>query len=150
MKKLLIILGAGNSIPVGMPSVSDLDKKMFEWSDGWSPAPGLENYYRAVWNGVEQYYAASLDSIKPWPNFEKVLGEMVGLALHAPAQYREPGHPSPPDIAELIDKSGFEVCSPNWVAIWHSEFTQATRRLNAIVDWLDGNADDSILAGTKP
>jgi SIR2-like domain len=36
--------------------------------------------YRAVWNGVEQYYAASPDSIKPRPNFEKVLGEMVGLA----------------------------------------------------------------------
>ncbi|WP_316233824.1 SIR2 family protein [Bradyrhizobium sp. SZCCHNPS2010] len=80
MKKLLIILGAGSSIPVGMPSVADLDKKMFEWSDGWSPAPGLENYYRAVWDGVEQYYKASPDSIKPWPNFEKVLGEMVGLA----------------------------------------------------------------------
>ncbi|HEV2160447.1 SIR2 family protein [Bradyrhizobium sp.] len=80
MKRLLIILGAGSSIPVGMPSVSDLDRKMFEWSDDWSPAPGLENYYRAVWKGVEQYYFASPDSIKPSPNFEKVLGEMVGLA----------------------------------------------------------------------
>ena len=77
-------------------------------------------------------------------------GHKVGLALHAPAQYREPGHASPHDIAELINKSSFEVCSPNRVAIWHSGFIQATRRLDAIVDWLDGNADDSVLAGTKP
>ena len=76
-------------------------------------------------------------------------GHKVGLALHAPAQYREPGHASPPDIAELIAKNGFEVSSPNRIAIWHSGFTQATRRLDAIVDWLEG-ADDSVLAGTKP
>jgi SIR2-like domain len=80
MKKLLVILGAGSSIPVGMPSVSNLDTKMFAWSGAWSPAPGLENYYRAIWAGVEQYYNVSLDSIKPSPNFEKVLGEMIGLA----------------------------------------------------------------------
>jgi Type IV secretory system Conjugative DNA transfer len=47
-------------------------------------------------------------------------------------------------------KNGFEVCSPNRVAIWHSEFVEATRRLGAIVDWLDGSADDGVLAGTKP
>jgi len=80
MKKLLIIPGAGSSIPVGMPSVTDLNAKMFDWSDTWSPAPGLDNYYRAIWTGVEQYYASSPDSIKPRPNFEQVLGEMVGLA----------------------------------------------------------------------
>jgi hypothetical protein len=80
MKKLLIILGAGSSIPIGMPSVGDLNASMFDWSDTWSPAPGLDNYYRVIWAAVERYYAASHDSIKPWPNFEKVLGEMVGLA----------------------------------------------------------------------
>jgi hypothetical protein len=77
-------------------------------------------------------------------------GFKVGLVLHAPAQYREPGHAAAPDIAKLIAKNGFEVCSPNRVAIWHSGFVEATRRLGAIVDWLDGSADDGVLAGTKP
>jgi hypothetical protein len=77
-------------------------------------------------------------------------GFKVGLVLHAPAQYREPGHRAAPDIAELIAKNGFEVCSSNRVAIWHSGFVEATRRLGAIVDWLDGSAGDGVLAGTKP
>ena len=33
MKKLLVLLGAGSSIPIGMPSVSDLDANMFDWSE---------------------------------------------------------------------------------------------------------------------
>jgi len=30
-KKLLVILGAGSSVPCGMPSFADLDTKMKEW-----------------------------------------------------------------------------------------------------------------------
>jgi hypothetical protein len=37
-KKLLVILGAGSSIPRGMPSVAALDEHMSEWGSGWSVA----------------------------------------------------------------------------------------------------------------
>jgi hypothetical protein len=80
MKKLLVILGAGSSIPVGMPSVSAIDALMFGWSDEWSREHALDNYYRKTWAAVEAYYAAGPSSIRPTPNFEKVLGEMIGLA----------------------------------------------------------------------
>ena len=60
MKKLLVILGAGSSIPVGMPSVSAIDGLMFGWSDEWSREHGLDNYYRKTWAAVEAYYAAGL------------------------------------------------------------------------------------------
>lgn len=46
MKKLLVILGAGSSIPIGMPSVSAIDALMATWSDTWSREHGLDNYYR--------------------------------------------------------------------------------------------------------
>jgi hypothetical protein len=50
----------------------------------------------------------------------------------------------------LINRqNGFEVCSPNRVAIWHSGFVEATRRLDAILNWLDGTASDNTLAGTS-
>ena len=80
MKKLLVILGAGSSIPIGMPSVSAIDALMATWSDTWSREHGLDNYYRKTWSAVESYYAAATPSIRPTPNFEKVLGEMIGLA----------------------------------------------------------------------
>lgn len=74
-------------------------------------------------------------------------GHRLTLALQAPSQYREPGHAAPPDIDELIAKNGFEVSSPHQVAIWHGGFLEVTRRLDAIVDWLDGKTDHSVLAG---
>jgi hypothetical protein len=80
MKKLLVILGAGSSIRAGMPPVSAIDALMFGWSDEWSREHGLDNFYRKTWGAVESYYAAATPSIRPTPNFEKVLGEMIGLA----------------------------------------------------------------------
>jgi len=53
---------------------------MFGWSDEWSREHGLDNYYRKTWAAVEAYYTAGPSSIRPTPNFEKVLGEMIGLA----------------------------------------------------------------------
>jgi hypothetical protein len=79
-KKLLVILGAGSSIPLGMPSVSAIDAAIMGWSEIWSVNRGLDNYFKATWKAVEEYYVPSPDSIRPIPNFEKVLGEMVGLA----------------------------------------------------------------------
>jgi hypothetical protein len=58
VKKLLVILGTGSSIPVGMPSVSATDALMAEWSDEWPGEHGLDNYYRRTWRAVESYYAS--------------------------------------------------------------------------------------------
>jgi hypothetical protein len=79
-KKLLIILGAGSSIPVGLPSVAAIDREMAAWSAAWASQHGFDNYYEVTWKAVENYYAAAPHSIRPQPNFEKVLGEMLGLA----------------------------------------------------------------------
>jgi hypothetical protein len=35
-KKLLVVLGAGSSIPRGMPSAPDLDKHTGVWAEEWS------------------------------------------------------------------------------------------------------------------
>ncbi|MGY4433882.1 hypothetical protein ACVWWO_006359 [Bradyrhizobium sp. F1.13.1] len=80
MKKLLVILGAGSSIAVGMPSVAAIDSLMAGWSGEWAREQRLDNYYSKTWDAVASYYGASTASIRPTPNFEKVLGEMIGLA----------------------------------------------------------------------
>jgi hypothetical protein len=63
-----------------MPSVTALDQLMSAWSDDWCALHRLPNYFKAAWTAVEAYYRRSSPSIRPAPNFEKVFGEMVGLA----------------------------------------------------------------------
>jgi hypothetical protein len=49
-KGLLAILGAGSSIPVGMPSVSDLDLCMKLWSEEWTSQIGHPNVFTSLWD----------------------------------------------------------------------------------------------------
>lgn len=63
-----------------MPSVARLDELMRVWSDEWCAKHGFQNYFKAAWTAVEQYYSAASPSIRPAANFEIVLGEMLGLA----------------------------------------------------------------------
>lgn len=79
-KKLLAILGAGSSIQVGMPSVSDLDLCMKLWSDEWAAQVGHPNTFISFWDAIDAYYRAGSASNGPTVNFEKVLGEMIALA----------------------------------------------------------------------
>jgi hypothetical protein len=79
-KKLLVILGAGSSISCGMPSVTQLDELMAQWSDNWAPFPGASNHYRALRANVESYYRTGNPSVRPILNFEKILGEMIALS----------------------------------------------------------------------
>jgi hypothetical protein len=79
-KKLLMILGAGSSMPEGMPSVDSLDKVIRAWSAEWSAEHRLPNYFESVWEAIETYYERASPSIRPRPNFEKVLGDMIGLS----------------------------------------------------------------------
>ena len=59
--------------------------------------------------------------------------------------YREPGHHSPPHVADLVAHDAFEVSTSAGVAIWHGGFLAAGRRIDAVVRWLQGE-DDAIRA----
>jgi hypothetical protein len=60
--------------------------------------------------------------------------------------FREPGRTSPARPSELAATGAFEVASPNGVAIWYGGFIESEARLDAILAWLDGDAD-AVLAG---
>ena len=85
-KKLLVIMGAGSSIPVGKPSVDDIDELMLSWSKEWKPPNGsrLTNPYKELWNLSKDYFKKGgeydLYKGKIYPNFESALGEMVRMA----------------------------------------------------------------------
>jgi hypothetical protein len=79
-KKLLVILGAGSSIPRGMPSVTTVDRLMKQWGADWAASRGFPDYFDALWRSVEAYFHAGNSGLHPSLNFEKVLGEMVALA----------------------------------------------------------------------
>lgn len=80
-RKLLILLGAGSSIPYGMPSVGKIDKLMKRWSSELAPCQteySKADVFSALWEISERYYAANHYDIHP--NYERVLGEMTALA----------------------------------------------------------------------
>ena len=97
-KKLLVILGAGSSLAQDMPSVAEdrrsavvggptipsLNSSMRIWSREWSTHHQFPNYFEAVWNAIDQYYHSSTRTMnpahQPQVNYERVLGEMLGLA----------------------------------------------------------------------
>ena len=79
--KLLVILGAGSSIPCGMPSVGELDKLMRRWAREWKPEPHVDSdvdVFNVLWEMAESYYGLNHYCIRP--NYEMVLGEMTALA----------------------------------------------------------------------
>jgi hypothetical protein len=63
-KKLLVILGAGSSMPCSMPSVANLDDKMKEWCQEWKPHLNVSflsggarwQVYNDLWDMIEEYY----------------------------------------------------------------------------------------------
>jgi hypothetical protein len=96
-KKLLIILGAGSSQSLGLPSVRSLGQSMKIWSQEWreQPEPEIrnsENFFDRLWDAAERYYRSSKRSmnpkLQPQVTYEKVLGEMLSLAhWMVPAPY---------------------------------------------------------------
>lgn len=107
-KKLLVILGAGSSIDQGMPSVGDLDECMKKWSADWfrcDPAmpQNLDNYFEELWNCEDKYYEESFLSYRTKPNFEKILGDLLGLAhWMAPAPRGNP-------LRKFVSENGWPV-----------------------------------------
>jgi hypothetical protein len=53
-RKLLVILGAGSSIPCGMPSVPEIDYMMKKWGHEWTQTPYLPidagNVFNDLWD----------------------------------------------------------------------------------------------------
>ena len=75
--------------------------------------------------------------------------ELCG-SLHASGNFfLEPGHTSPPIPSELAARGAFEVSTPHRIAIWYGGFGEVATRLDGIVPWLDGQADD-VLASALP
>ena len=79
--KLLVILGAGSSIPCRMPSVADINKRMDCWSREWADEKSVipeNNVFNVLWEASEHHYNQNSYSIGP--NYERVLGDMTMLA----------------------------------------------------------------------
>jgi len=82
MKKLLVILGAGSSVGLRLPSVATIDALMQGWAAAWpQPNLGQEDYYAAVERGMRAYIASSTASNQHRSvNFETILGDLAALA----------------------------------------------------------------------
>ena len=59
--------------------------------------------------------------------------------------FREPSHAAPVRPFELAEALSFEVNGPNRVALWYGGFLAAAQRLDGIVPWLGGEADEVLL-----
>jgi hypothetical protein len=88
-KQLLVILGAGSSLPLGMPSVGLLGEAMRDWSGNWlndkdASGPASESCFVKVRDSIERYYQSSDRLLnpesQPQVSFEKALGDMLALA----------------------------------------------------------------------
>jgi hypothetical protein len=78
--KLLAILGSGSSIPLGLPSVNDLDRLMAGWARESAAARGEPDYFGELRTAIEQYQAPEFNRWYPPVTFERVLGNMLALA----------------------------------------------------------------------
>lgn len=78
-KKLLIILGAGSSIALGLPSV-DLNRLIEGRGTEWARQHGTTDHYEDLLKSAKTYYERGLTQFHPRLNFEKVLGDMIAMA----------------------------------------------------------------------
>ena len=79
--RLLVILGAGSSMPWCMPGVGEIDDLMKRWSREWTPEPQLDldqDVYSVLREASERYYRSNHYGVRP--NFERILGYMTALA----------------------------------------------------------------------
>jgi hypothetical protein len=79
-KKLLIILGAGSSSALGLPSVECVDRLIEGWGTEWARQHGTTDHFQELWKSARTYYERGLTQSRPALNFEKVLGDMIAMA----------------------------------------------------------------------
>jgi hypothetical protein len=71
--------------------------------------------------------------------------ELCGTLTMSGHFFMEPGHRSPPLPCELAARGSFEVSAPHRVAIWYGGFGEAATRLDGMVPWLEGQADEILI-----
>jgi tetratricopeptide (TPR) repeat protein len=79
-KKLLIILGAGSSSALGLPSVECVDRLIEGWGTEWARQRGTTDHFQELWKFARTYYERGLTQSRPALNFENVLGDMIAMA----------------------------------------------------------------------
>jgi len=82
-KKLLLILGAGSSQAVGMPSVDCINTLVMDWSREWRVFDGVSthvNFYKHCWDSLEAYYSGAARNLGLKSDFEQVLGLLANLS----------------------------------------------------------------------
>ena len=115
-KKLLVVLGAGSSVPYGMPSVECLDGKFLIWSREWEESreekPAF-NPYKSLWGIFREYYRNSNFHGTSYCNFESVLAGLTSLAKWLAPQAH--GNPMINEIGIglVTNKLGLEFCLTN-------------------------------------
>jgi SIR2-like domain len=103
-KKLLIVLGAGSSVEMKMPSVGAIDQLMLDWSTAWASSHAPSDYYRHVWDVVKGYLSSGSVPSAPAINFERALGELFALANWlSPAPF---GNALKPIVASPVSPPG--------------------------------------------
>ena len=83
--KLLVILGAGSSVELGMPSVKEIDRLMMRWAGEYAADKQQTDFYRLVWRNricnlagiAKRRQDVAWENIVP--NYEKCLGDMLSL-----------------------------------------------------------------------
>jgi hypothetical protein len=78
--KLVVILGSGSSIPLGFPSVLDLNRLMKLWASEWAATPRRPDYFAELWAAIERYQLPHVHSWFPAVNYERVLSSMLALS----------------------------------------------------------------------
>lgn len=78
-KKLLILLGAGSSVDLDLPSVSAINVLMQRWAADWAARHGFPNFFQAIWDAQLAYVSSGPSTIPVDVNFETVLRDMSGL-----------------------------------------------------------------------
>ena len=83
-KKLLVILGAGSSVELGMPSVGKLNRLMLLWAARWAKRGNRPDYFGKLWK-IHRGHACEIPEAgwlaKEWaaPNYERCLGSLLDL-----------------------------------------------------------------------
>lgn len=112
-KKLLVILGAGSSVEMKMPSVPDIDTLMKKWSADRAASVQKSDYLAHVWQCIKTYSLSGANPLTNSPNFERVLGEMAALQKwlvpppHGSALSAIVGAPSMPPKMTFSSSSGY-------------------------------------------
>lgn len=79
-KKLLVILGSGSSIPLGFPSVDEVNRLMRNWASDWAAMRGWPDYFGELWDAITRYQLPQVHSWLPPVSYERVLANMLALS----------------------------------------------------------------------